>query len=306
MWYFLAVIVAAGIVAMQHKAFLNKAGEPDLKAMGVRFGKYFVMLFVAAICLDSVTIIPAGNRGVVFDAIKGVKHVPLGEGLNFVTPIIQTCYTMSVQIEKSEHEATASSKDMQEVHTTVTVNYRVSPETAWALFQNVGLSFVDKIITPAIQEVVKASTALYTAEELITKREIVKQSIQTALAKLLAKEGIVLTETYITNFQFSKAFNEAIEQKQVAEQEALKAQRNLARVKFEADQAITKARAEATGLQLQQAAVTPLLLELRRVEMMKTYIEKWNGTLPQVVMGGGGGGMTLWDMSRYLSPKKAE
>jgi regulator of protease activity HflC (stomatin/prohibitin superfamily) len=304
MWYFLAVIVAAGLVAMQHKAFLNKAGEPDLKAMGLRFGKYFVMLFVAAICLDSVTIIPAGQRGVVFDAIRGVKMAPLGEGMNFVMPIIQTCYKMSVQIEKSEHEATASSKDMQEVHTRVTVNYRVSPETAPVLFKEVGLNFIEKLIVPAIQEEVKAITARYTAEELITKRDAVKQAIHASLAKVLGQRGIMLTETYITNFQFSKAFNEAIEQKQVAEQEALKAQRNLARVKFEAEQAITKARAEATGLQLQQAAVTPLLLELRRVEMMKTYIEKWNGTLPQVVMGGGG--MTLWDMSRYLSPKKAE
>ena len=298
--YFLAVIGAAALVALQYKSFLNKAEELDLKAMGIRFGKYFGLLFVAAICFDAVTIIPAGQRGVVFDSISGVKMTPLNEGMNFVTPILQTCYKMSVQIEKSEHEATASSKDMQEVHTRVTVNYRVSPETAPVLFKEVGLDFVEKIIVPAIQEEVKAITARYTAEELITKRDAVKQAIQDSLAKLLLKRGILLTETYITNFQFSKAFNEAIENKQVAEQEALKAQRVLAKVRFEAEQAITKAKAEAEGLRAQQSVITPMLLDLRRIEMMTKYIEKWNGGLPSVVMGGGGN-MQLWDMSKLMS-----
>jgi hypothetical protein len=145
---------------------------------------------------------------------------------------------------------------------------------------------MERIVHPAVQEVLKACTARYTAEELVTKREQVKTAMQDMLFTILRKNHIVLVDVYITDFDFSKGFTEAIEQKQVAQQEALKAKQVLDRVRIEAEQTIAKARAEAESIRMQQSVITPLMIQLRTLEMMK---DKWDGAMPQVIIGGSGG-----------------
>ena len=239
-----------------------------------------VVLVIALIVLfNSFQTIEAGERGVVFSKFGGVQETVLDEGLRFKIPFVQEIIPMDVKIQKSETACSASSKDLQMVSSTIAVNYHLSPEATNKVYQEVGLSFKSRIIDPAVQESMKAGTAQFTAEELITRRAEVSTQIKDMLAGRLLTHNIVVDEFNIVDFSFSAVFNEAIEAKQTAEQSALKAQRDLERVKIEAEQQITAARAEAEGQRLQRETITSQLLQLRA-------IEKWDGHLPQVTSGG--------------------
>jgi hypothetical protein len=134
--------------------------------------------------------------------------------------------------------------------------------------------------------VVKAVTAKYSAEELITKRPAVSEAMRANLAERLLVHNMAVDAFSIVGFSFSKIFMEAIESKQTAEQLALKSKRDLDRIKIEAEQRITTARAEAESLRLQRANISIDLIELRKIEANLKAIEKWNGILPQVTGGG--------------------
>lgn len=226
-------------------------------------------------------IVPAGNRGVVTTFGKVSSEV-LDEGLHFRIPIAQTVHLMDVRIQKGEGSGDAASRDLQQVHTTVALNYHIDPKSAAEVFRELGQSIGDRIIVPAVQEAVKAATAQYTAEELIAKRPEVRDRIRNLLTERLIRHGVVVDEFSIVNFTFSKSFNEAIEAKTTAEQLKLKAERDLQRIRVEAEQKVTQAKAEAEALALQKQQVTAELIRLREIENQRKAIEKWDGKLPQV------------------------
>jgi len=226
-----------------------------------------------------------GQRGVVMNFGAVQKHV-LGEGLHLRIPIMQTVVLVDVKVQKVETDAAAASADLQDVSSRVALNFHVVPDKANIVYQTIGIHFKERIIDPAILEVVKAVTAKYSAEELITKRPAVSEAMRFALSERLLAYNIAVDAFSIVIFSFSKVFTEAIEQKQTAEQLALKARRDLDRIKIEAEQKITAAKAEAESLRLQRANISTDLIELRRIEANLRAIEKWNGILPQVTGAG--------------------
>ena len=226
-----------------------------------------------------------GQRGVVLN-FGAVQQQVLEEGLHLRIPVMQEIVPMDVKIQKAETDAAAASADLQDVSSRIALNYHVVPDKANTVYQQIGVQFKERIIDPAIQEVVKAVTAKYTAEELITKRPAVSEAMRMALMDRLIANNIAVDAFSIIIFSFSKVFTEAIEAKQTAEQLALKAKRDLDRIKIEAEQKITAAKAEAESLRLQRANISPDLIELRKIEANMKAIEKWNGILPQVTGGG--------------------
>lgn len=226
-----------------------------------------------------------GERGVVLN-FGAVQENVIGEGLHLRIPIMQRVAIMDVKVQKSLTSAAASSADLQEVSSEVALNYHVIPDKANIVYQSVGIYFKERIIDPAVQEVVKAVSARYSAEELITKRPAVSEAMRATLAERLLVHNIAVDAFSIVGFSFSKIFMEAIESKQTAEQLALKSRRDLERIKIEAEQKITTARAEAEALRLQRANISLDLIELRKVEANIKAIEKWNGILPQVTGAG--------------------
>jgi len=227
----------------------------------------------------------AGERGVVLN-FGAVQDYVLGEGLHFRIPVVQTVVPLDVRVQKSVTSAAAASSDLQDVSSDVALNYHIIPDKANVVYQTIGIEFKNRIIDPAVQEVVKAVTARYTAEELITKRPAVSEAMRTTLAERLMAYNIAVDAFSIVGFSFSKIFMEAIEAKQTAEQLALKARRDLERIKIEAEQKITAATAEAESLRIQREVISPDLIDLRRIEANLRAIEKWNGVLPQVTGAG--------------------
>ncbi len=260
------------------KGFKERLGKPlyvILTALGAIIAFYIINPFV---------IVGAGERGVVLN-FGAVQDNVLGEGLHFRIPIMQKILKIDVRIHKSQTDAESVSKDLQDTKSTIAVNYHVAPDKVNKIYQSIGTEYKDRIIDPAVQEVVKAITARYTAVELITQREKIRSEIKDLLKQRLIAYDILVDDFSIVNFRFSQQFEQAIEAKQTAEQLALKAQRDLERIKIEAEQKIASAKAEAESLRLQKENVTAQLIQLRQIEASIKAIDKWDGRLPNVTSG---------------------
>jgi prohibitin 2 len=256
------------------------------KGMGKKIVAIGIVLAALVLLAGTVGTVGAGERGVLlrFGAVTGKIFE---EGLYFKIPVVHQVVLMSTQIQKYTAPATSSSKDLQVVTTEVTLNYQLTPSQAGEIYRRLRRDYENRVIQPYIQEAVKSTTAQYNAEELITQRPAVKNALQDLLSERLSPLGIGVVQLSITDFQFSSAFQQAIEAKVTAVQQALEAENALRRVEFEAKQKITQATAEARGLELQKAQVTPQLIQLRQIEVQRSAVQKWNGVMPSVVTSGG-------------------
>ena len=236
------------------------------------------VFFLFTMLIGSVNIVSAGFVGVVtrFGAVNRVVY----PGISFKIPYFEGLKRMDVREQKSEVDAASASKDLQEVSATVALNFRLDGAYATTVYQDVGVKYQDIIIAPAIPDVLKSTTALFTAEELITKRPQVSLAAKEALASRLAKSHILVIDFSIINFDFSPVFTEAIEVKVKEQQEVETAKQKLAKTKVEAETAKAKAQGEADAQAALRntGALSPEYLEY-------LALTKWNGVLPTVVGG---------------------
>ncbi len=244
-----------------------------------------VVLLVIVLVLNPFVIIGPGERGVVLN-MGAVSDTILTEGLNFRLPIYQTVKHVDVKIAKIQASCDSVSKDLQDTKSAIVLNFHPRVDKVNKLYQEIGPQFRERVVDPAIQEIVKATTARYTAVELIQKREEVRNIMKAMLSERLKERHLVVDDLAIVNFNFSEEFTKAIEAKQTAEQLALKALRDLERVKIEAEQRIAQAKAEAEALRLQKQNISAELIELRQIEASVLAINKWDGRLPAYVGGG--------------------
>ena len=242
----------------------------------------FVVLVTGLIVVATQTtyVVNVGERGVLLTWGKA-NPTPVTEGLHFKMPFAQVVKKIEVRTQKYEADASAASSDLQIVSTKVATNFRIDPRETVQVYTTLGLSYADRVIQPTEQEVVKAITARFTAEELITQREQVRLAIKELLTQKLSERGITVEEVSITNFDFSKSFNEAIEAKVTAEQSALAARNKLEQIKFEAQQAIAAAEGQAQSIKIinEQLVKSPQYIDYLAVT-------KWNGQLPQATGSG--------------------
>jgi regulator of protease activity HflC (stomatin/prohibitin superfamily) len=246
-----------------------------------------VIVIVGFLVLNPIVIVSPGERGVVI-TMGAVQSVVLDEGLHFRTPFVQSVAILDVRMQKEEVQTGAASKDLQVLNTTIALNYHLDEGTVPMLYQKIGTNYKVRVIDPAVQEAVKAATAKYTAEEAITKRSDVREDIKKILTERLAREYIKVDEVSITDFDFSKSFNDAIEAKVTAEQQALQAKNVLEQKKFEAEQIVVTAKANAESIKVQsEAANNEKYVALKALEVQSEAVKKWNGQLPTSMIPGG-------------------
>lgn len=236
------------------------------------------LLAVVVLGANALHTVPAGHTGVVL-RFGAVQDEVLGEGLHVVLPFATRVVDMNNQVTKAEVTSNSASQDLQTVNSTVALNYRINSQSAASVYRNIGINYEDVVVIPAIQEAVKAVMAQYTAEELITMRQTVGSEMQQNISEKLTPYGFSTQSLNIVDFQFSEEFNAAIEAKQTAQQNALKAEQDLARVKVEAEQAVTQAQAEAESYRLKSQELTDEMI-------LMEFIEKWDGKMPTVVSDG--------------------
>lgn len=225
--------------------------------------RIIIIVFLVSALLTSIRQVGTGQLAVVTRFGKVVNR-ELGEGIHLVTPFgIDQVSRYDVKVQKDESEVSAASKDLQDVTGTVALNYRIDATRVSEIHQQIGPNFALKLIEPALQETFKATAAKYSASELITNRSEVKNEALKGVKERLEKFGITVDDLSIVNFKFSPAFAKAIEEKQVAQQNAERSRFNL-----------EAAQIDAQAQQAQALTLSPLFLQ-------KQAIEKWDGTLPQ-------------------------
>ena len=263
------------------------------KAKGIIIG-IIVLIIIGVVASASAQIVDSGHRGVLLHwSAVDTSALPLDEGLHFVVPFQDTIVNMEVRTLKFTKGTSSASRDLQTVTTEITVNYRPSPNSVHTLYKEVGLNYEDRVIQPAVEEVVKQVTANYNAEELITKRPQVKSDIEVEITARLNTFNIDTEVISITDFQFSSLFASSIESKVEAEQKALKAENDLRRIEVEARQLEAQAVgtaaaniAEAEGEAKAIAIINNALADNPNyLEWLKT--QAWDGKLPLVVGEGG-------------------
>jgi prohibitin 2 len=256
-----------------------------------------VVTFVIIIIImsESVVIVQAGHRGVVL-YLGAVENRVLGEGMHFIIPFAEQVLQLEVRTLKYQAEASAASNDLQEVQTVIALNYHIDPTDANAIYQQLGADYADRIIAPTIQESVKASVAKFNAEELITKRETAKGVIANAIRNTLSARDLIVETVFITDFKFSQAFADQIEQKVVAFQKFLTEQNNLKAIQVVANQTVVQAQAQARAnvakASGESQAIKIITEQLRQNPQYLQWqaINRWNGQMPYALGGGGGSG----------------
>lgn len=278
------------------------------KEGNIRFGRIIgsaaVGIFALVLATSSWTTVPSGSTGVIVTLGKTQSYT-YEEGFHFKAPFVTKVVKMSNQVQKTETNAAATSKDLQTVNSTIAINYHLSGDSSNKIYKQVGQSYAETLLDPAIQESVKNCMAQYSAEQLITQRSAVSADIYNELSEKMNEYGIFIDEFNIINFDFSTEFNNAIEAKQVAEQNKLKAETEkeqrvieaeasarekelaaeaeanatLAKANAEAEAIRVKADAEAEANSKISASLTPEVLD-------KQKLDKWNGDVPQTILGG--------------------
>lgn len=289
----------------------------ETKDGDIRIGRIIILsviaLFGVITLLSSCTKVDVGCTGVQV-VLGSVEEQTLEPGFHFVTPFVTKVVDMDNKVRKVEVNAGSTSKDLQSIDSTLAVNYHLAKESSLNMYKNVGLNYEDTILQPAIQEATKSVMAGYRAEELIQSRGLVSNAIMDEITRKVQDYGLVIDEFNITNFSFSNAFDDAIEQKLVAEQNKLKAATEneqrvaaaeadaaeaKARAAGEADAAKVRADAEAYSIKTKADAeayanktinesITPSLIDYNKVD-------KWNGQGPTYV---GDGSSLLFNMAK--------
>lgn len=238
-----------------------------------------IVLFALVLVTNCFTIVDAGHTGVVVTLGK-VNEGVLQEGMHFKAPFVQKVVKIDNRIVKLEVDTEAFSKDLQTVATTLAINYRVDTSKSYSIYKNIGANYEQVLVAPAVNEVLKAITAQYTAEESVTNRTLVSDGLIKGLNEKLNNIGLYITDVNIINFDFSEAFITAIEEKQVAQQKLLKAE-------TEKQTAITNAEAEAETTRIKAQAEADannkIKASLSEEVIRSKFYEKWDGKLPQAM-----------------------
>jgi len=244
--------------------------------------------------------VPAGHKGILLNWGEAISVQ--NEGLHIISPIGQDIVLINTQIQKATATESTASSDLQEVTTTVAVNYRLDAKQVLTIYKDLRNDYEIRVITPNIQEALKAATAKYVATELITERESVKDSFFNILKSKLSGYGIEVLSVSVTEFQFSEPFTRAIEAKVTAEQDALAAQNKLKQIEYEAQQQVIQASANATAIitlanananaTIISANATAEAVQIIQAQLTPEYIQYlyaigWDGQLPLYWSGNG-------------------
>ena len=265
---------------------LKAAGRPALP--WILYAVPIAGLVLAA-SASAAVIVEAGRVGVVtrFGAVTGAVF---DQGLNYKVPFIEGVWIADVRTQKEQVDAAAASRDLQEVKSTIALNYHLDARKAPTVYRDIGPEYKQRIVDPAIQEAFKFTTAQFNAEELITQRETVKQRAREFLRERLGNFNVIVEELNIVVFEFSRAFNDAIEAKQVAAQRVLQAENERAKARVDAETRVVAANGDAQAV-LVRAKAASEAQQIQRATLSDLYVQflavdKWDGKLPAVTGGG--------------------
>ena len=308
---FAAVVLVIGIIVS--RSFKAK----EKKSLASLILTLAILLSAGSVALACFQTVPTGHTGVV-TTFGRVENTTLDSGVHFVLPW-QQVVKMDNRVQKQTVELPCFSSDIQEVNLTYTINFQIKKSDAQNIYRTIGVDYYTTVIQPCITESVKVVTARYTAEQLVGKRNELAASIEDDLADKLLAYNIELVSTSIENMDFTNAFTDAVEAKQVAQQNKLRAETEAEQKVIEANAAaeVRKVNADAAAYELlakaeAEAEANRKISESLTQELINyTYAQTWNGKLPTVMTGSGDNSMIpVLDVNQFLptteTPEAAE
>lgn len=259
------------------------------------------VLIAAGIVITSIfVVIPAGQVGVKV-LFGNVESKPLQEGLHIIWNPLYDVIKMDARVVKFQEKYDAASKDQQIVHVTMALNFRLLPDRAPEVYKNIGLNFVNVIVSAAAPEVLKANTAKHNVAEILQQRQLIKIDVQKGLTEWLERYGLALQEVSLSDIRFDKKYEEAVENAQIAERNSVAADWNakakIATLRGDGEAEMEKAKGEAAATRLRGDAEeyynNKVSSSLRPVIIQQQYLTKWDGKLPQFMTGGGQGPLLM-------------
>ncbi|XP_067931675.1 prohibitin 1-like [Watersipora subatra] len=213
--------------------------------------------------------VDGGHRAVIFDRISGVSQKVRGEGTHFLIPLVQTPYIFDVRSRPTNVPVVTGSKDLQNVSITLRILFRPQSSSLPNIFVNLGVDYDEKVLPSITREVLTAVVAQFDASELITQREMVSQRVNEELTERANQFGVILDDISLTHLTFGQEFTSAVEQKQVAQQEAERARYLVEKAEQVKQAAVISAEGDSMGAKLIASALSQAgegLIELRKVE----------------------------------------
>ncbi|MEI7481972.1 MAG: prohibitin family protein [Elusimicrobiota bacterium] len=259
---------------------------------GIHMEKDLTAKITAVVIAGAIAIVLLGSFFIVSPGEVAIK-ARLGkivdsyeEGLHFKVPLMESIIKFSIQIQRADIKTQAFSKDLQTMNVHLVVNHRIQKGTVISIYRNLGPSYVETVVDPTVQEIFKSIAAQFSAERIIADRNVLVEQINVSAKEKLMKQEIIVTDISVVDLDFTEQFLKAVEDKQVADQQAQMSGKLVEKAKRDAEQQIAKSRGEAEALRMQREQVTPSLIELRKVDAQLKAIEKWNGVLPGYVGAG--------------------
>lgn len=239
-----------------------------------------LILFVIAVLLcNPIVVVGVGQRGVKVTLGK-VSPESLGEGMHFIMPYIQRIAKMDVKTQKYTTQTHVYTKDIQQAKISYVVNYNLVADSAYRMYQEVGMDYVSKVINPVLEGTIKDVIGKWNAQDLVANREEATNDILAKLKDQLTERYVNVTDFQIIDIGYSEVFERAIESKVTAEQDALKAKNKTVQIQEEAKQKVISAEAEAKSMSIRANALTQ-----NKALVEYEAVQKWNGILPQYMMG---------------------
>ena len=229
---------------------------------------------------NPIAIVGVGERGVKVTLGK-VSPTSYMEGFHLVMPFISTIKNMNVKTQKNYVETSVYTKDIQQAKITYVLNYNLQPENAHRMYREVGMNYLDTVVTPVVEGTIKDIIGKWNAQDLIANREKATQEILVKLQSHLSEKYINVTDFQMTAIAYSSVFEKAIESKVTAEQEALRAKNKTVQIQEEAKQKLISAEAEAKSMSIRAHALTQ-----NKALVEYEAVQKWDGKLPEYMMGG--------------------
>ena len=252
------------------------------------FGRFsFVFVIFAVVFFGMMAFFVVSPGEVAIKTRMGKVIDSYEEGVHFKLPLLEAITKFSIQIQRADIKTEAFSRDLQTVEAELVVNHRIQKATVISIYRNLGPNYVDRVVDPAVQEIFKSIASKYSAEKIISDRNALVQEVNRVAKERLTKNEIIVTDISLVNLDFTEQFLKAVEDKQIAEQQAKMSEKLVEKAKKDAEQVIAKARGEATALKMQKMSITKDLIELRKVEATLKAIEKWNGVMPTYIGGNG-------------------
>jgi regulator of protease activity HflC (stomatin/prohibitin superfamily) len=244
-------------------------------------GGIIVGIFLLTLFFGAWFIVDVGTVGVKFNAVSG-QTASCQQGFHFKMPLLESVTKFDVKTQRMDEKAVGASKDLQEVTFELALNYHLDYTKVNQLYVKVGRDYQQKVIFPAINEIVKATASKFPVEQIIVNREVLKTDIEKALSIKLAIYDIIVENVNLMDIDFTPEFNKVVEEKQIEEQRIKTAEYRKMQAEQDKQTSILQAEGEARKQALLRESVSEKVISLK-------WIEKWDGKLPDIIAGDKGG-----------------